>query len=41
LLKGIALIGDYSPALKDQVVSFAEKLSVEILLAQSKRIGEM
>lgn len=39
LLKGIALIGDYSPALKDQVVSFAEKLSVEILLAQLKRIG--
>ena len=40
LLKGIALIGDYSPALKDQVVSFAEKLSVEILLAQLKRIGK-
>ena len=39
LLKGIALIGDYSPALKDQVVSFAEKLSVEILLAQLRRIG--
>jgi len=39
LLKGIALIGDYSPALKDQVVSFAEKFSVEILLAQLKRIG--
>lgn len=39
LLKGIALIGDYSPALKDQVISFAEKLSVEILLAQLKRIG--
>jgi len=39
LLKGIALIGDYSPALKDQVVSFAEKLSVEILLAQLKRTG--
>ncbi len=38
LLKGIALIGDYSPALKDQVVSFAEKLSVEILLSQFKRI---
>ena len=39
LLKGIALIGDYSPALKDQVVTFAEKLSVEILLAQLKRTG--
>jgi len=38
-LKGIALIGDYSPALKDQVVTFAEKLSVEILLAQLKRTG--
>nr|WP_319509474.1 hypothetical protein [uncultured Draconibacterium sp.] len=31
LLKGIGLIGDYSRALKDQVLSFAEKLSVEIL----------
>lgn len=39
LLKGIALIGDYSSALKDQVVTFAEKLSVEILLAQLKRTG--
>ncbi len=34
LLKGIALIGDYSRSLKDQVVSFSEKLSVEILKAQ-------
>ncbi len=33
LLKGIALIGDYSRALKDQVLSLAEKLSVEILKA--------
>jgi len=33
LLKGIALIGDYSLALKDQVLSFAEKLSTEILRA--------
>jgi bifunctional aspartokinase / homoserine dehydrogenase 1 len=39
LLKGIALIGDYSPALKDQVITFAEKLSVEILLVQLKRTG--
>lgn len=39
LLKGIALIGDYSAALKDQVITFAEKLSVEILLAQLKRTG--
>ena len=31
LLNGIALIGDYSKALKDQVLSYAEKLSVEIL----------
>ncbi|MFV0592165.1 MAG: ACT domain-containing protein [Draconibacterium sp.] len=31
LLKGIALIGDYSRALKDQVVSFSEKLTVEIV----------
>lgn len=33
LLKGIALIGDYSPALKDQVLSYAEKLSLEIAKA--------
>lgn len=39
LLTGIALIGDYSSALKDQVVTFAEKLSVEILLPQLKRTG--
>ncbi|MDX8339732.1 hypothetical protein SLH46_11090 [Draconibacterium sp. IB214405] len=31
LLKGIGLIGDYSRALKDQVLCYAEKLSVEIL----------
>lgn len=31
LLRGIALIGDYSAALKDQVLSYAEKLSVELL----------
>src|SRR5690606_15540046 len=41
LLKGIALIGDYSPALKDQVITFAEKLSVEILLAQLNRKGKV
>jgi aspartate kinase/aspartokinase/homoserine dehydrogenase 1 len=34
LLKGIVLIGDYSRALKDQVLSYAEKLSVEILRSQ-------
>ncbi len=36
LLQGIALIGDYSKALKDQVLSFSEKLSVEILIAEWK-----
>jgi aspartate kinase/aspartokinase/homoserine dehydrogenase 1 len=40
LLKGIALIGDYSQALKDQVLSFSEKLSVEILQTQWKSLGE-
>ena len=39
LLKGIALIGDYSAALKDQVISFSEKLSAEILLSQWKKQG--
>ena len=34
LLKGIALIGDYSKALRDQVVSFSERLSVVILATQ-------
>lgn len=34
LLKGVSLIGDFSRALKDQVLSFAEKLSVELLQAQ-------
>lgn len=34
LLKGIALIGDYSSSLKDQVLSFSEKLSSEILKVQ-------
>jgi aspartate kinase/aspartokinase/homoserine dehydrogenase 1 len=40
LLKGIALIGDYSAALKDQVISYSEKLSVEILLAQWNLLGD-
>ena len=40
LLKGIALIGDYSAALKDQVISYSEKLSVEILLAQWNLSGD-
>lgn len=39
LLKGISLIGDYSAALKDQVISFSEKLSVEILQAQIALTG--
>jgi aspartate kinase/aspartokinase/homoserine dehydrogenase 1 len=34
LLKGIALIGDYSKALRDQVLSFSERLSVVILATQ-------
>ena len=34
LLKGIALIGDYSKALKDQVISYSEKLTVEMLRVQ-------
>lgn len=39
LLKGIALIGDYSRSLKDQVISFSEKLSVEILKSQWNKIS--
>ncbi|NCB06596.1 MAG: aspartate kinase [Bacteroidia bacterium] len=35
-LKGIALTGDYSKALKDQVLSFSKILSVEILKNQWK-----
>ncbi len=34
ILNGIAIIGDYSEALKDQVLSFSEKLSAEILRVQ-------
>jgi bifunctional aspartokinase / homoserine dehydrogenase 1 len=37
ILRGIGLIGDYSVALKDQVVSFSEKLTAEIFLAQFKK----
>ncbi len=33
LIRGIALIGDYSVALKDQVLSYSEKLTAEILRA--------
>lgn len=39
LFKGIALIGDYSKSLKDQVLSFSEKISVEILVAQWKKVN--
>lgn len=39
LLKGIALIGDYSSALKDQLLSFSEKMTVEIFNAQLKLLG--
>jgi len=38
LLKGVALIGDYSTSLKDQILSFSEKLSVEILKTQWNKI---
>jgi len=34
ILKGIGLIGDYSEALSDQVKSFSEKLTVEIIKTQ-------
>jgi aspartokinase/homoserine dehydrogenase 1 len=39
LLKGIALIGDYSTALHDQVISFSEKLTAEIFHQQWKKLG--
>jgi len=39
LLKGIALIGDYSLSLKDQVISFSERLSVEILKSKWNKIS--
>ncbi|NQU85584.1 MAG: aspartate kinase [Mariniphaga sp.] len=39
LLHGISLIGDYSPALKDQVLSYSEKLSAHILQYQLQRLG--
>ncbi len=39
LMKGISLIGDYSPALHDQVISFSEKLTAEIFHLQWKRMG--
>lgn len=39
LLKGIALIGDYSRSLKDQIISFSEKFSVEILSSQWQTIS--
>ena len=39
LLKGIALIGDYSNALKDQVISYSEKLTVEMLRVQWRGIS--
>lgn len=40
LLKGIALIGDYSRALKDQVISYSEKLSVEMLRVQWSSVSK-
>jgi bifunctional aspartokinase / homoserine dehydrogenase 1 len=39
ILKGIALIGDYSPSLKDQVLSFSEKLTVEIFRIQLEKFA--
>jgi bifunctional aspartokinase / homoserine dehydrogenase 1 len=38
ILRGIGLIGDYSVALKDQVISFSEKLTAEIFLEQFKKL---
>jgi aspartokinase len=38
LLKGIHLTGDYSPSLKDQVLSFSEHLTA-LLLAEKYWIG--
>ncbi len=40
ILNGIALIGDYSEALKDQVLSFSEKFSAEILAEQWNLSGK-
>lgn len=39
LFKGIALTGDYSAGLKDHLVSYSEKLSAEILLANLHQKG--
>lgn len=39
ILRGIGLIGDYSLALKDQVLSFSEKLTVEIFRFQFEKLG--
>lgn len=38
LIKGVALTGDYSSSLKDQIISFSEKLSVEVLKTQWNKI---
>ena len=40
ILDGIALIGDYSKGLRDQVLSFSEKFSAEILIAQWNAEGK-
>ena len=39
IIRGVALIGDYSEGLKDQVFSFAEKLTVEIFKTQLAALG--
>ena len=40
ILKGIGLIGDYSEALRDQVLSFSEKLTAEIFRAKLEEFGQ-
>lgn len=39
IIRGIGLIGDYSEALKDQVLSFGEKLTAEIFRQQLAKSG--
>ncbi len=39
LLKGIHLTGDYSPALKDQLLSYGEKITALVLSEQLKEMG--
>ncbi len=39
IIRGVGLIGDYSDGLKDQVLSFGEKLTVEIVKSQLASSG--